>query len=95
MNLAIRAVHRREKPPARRHDGTQNANGSPETTGRRDVFLPEERRPESVPIYAESAVTPGTTVAGPCIVDVGDTTIYLPTGATCTRDELFNFTLTV
>jgi N-methylhydantoinase A len=95
MNLSIRAVHRREKPAARRHEGAHNGSGAPEPIGTRDVFLPEERRPETVPIFAEAALTPGITVTGPCIIDVGDTTIYVPTGATCARDDLFNFALTV
>ena len=94
MNLSIRAIHRREKP-AGRHETSVNGAGKPEPVARRDVFLPIERREASLPVYAEASLTPGTTVDGPCIVDVGDTTIYVPDGATCARDQHFNFALTV
>ncbi|MBI5104869.1 MAG: hydantoinase/oxoprolinase family protein [Solirubrobacterales bacterium] len=94
MNLSIRAVHRREKPAARRQAASGDGGATPEPTGRRDVYLPEERRAETVPVYAEASLVPGTRVDGPCIVDVGDTTIYVPSRATCSRDELFNFSLT-
>jgi N-methylhydantoinase A len=47
-----------------------------------------------LPIYAEADLIPGAVVNGPCIVDVGDTTIYVPEGSECGRDQYFNFTLT-
>jgi N-methylhydantoinase A len=95
MNLSIRAVHGREKPESRELEQRQNGAGAPEPVATRDVFLPAERRPESVPVYAESSLMPGVTISGPCIIDVGDTTIYVPDGATCTRDASRNFALTV
>jgi N-methylhydantoinase A len=69
--------------------------GTPEPIGHRHVFLPVERRAATLPIYAESAIVPGVAVEGPCIVDVGDTTLYVPDGSSASRDELFNFVLTV
>ena len=95
MNLSIRAVHGRAKPESRKLEGRQNGGGAPEPVSTRDVFLPAERRPASVPVFAESSLLPGVTVTGPCIIDVGDTTIYVPDGATCTRDASRNFALTV
>ncbi|MGH2968012.1 MAG: hydantoinase/oxoprolinase family protein [Solirubrobacteraceae bacterium] len=93
MNLSIRAVHRREKPVGR--EGAGDAGGAVEPVAEREVFLPEERRQASLPVYAEEDLSPGSSVEGPCIVDVGDTTIYVPDRATCRRDEHFNFALTV
>jgi len=34
-------------------------------------------------------------VEGPCIIDVGDTTLYIPSNATCERDRFFNFSVTI
>lgn len=97
MNLSIRAQHRRPKPVLHRHDGrgTNRRPFVPEPVGHRDVFLPQERRAKTVPIYAEADMVPGAAVSGPCIVDVGDTTIYVPVRATCSRDDHRNFALTV
>ena len=58
---------------------------TPETTG----------AAAEVPVYAEATLVPGTRVEGPCIIDVGDTTIYLPTGSSGVRDRFFNFSLTL
>lgn len=94
MNLTIRAIHRREKP-AGREQAAQDGAATPQPEGHRTVFLPIERREASLPVYAEASLTPGTTVTGPCIVDVGDTTVYVPDGATCARDHHFNFALSI
>jgi N-methylhydantoinase A len=94
LNLSIKAVHRRRKPAARTQAAINGA-GTPEAMGHRHVFLPVERRAATLPIYADAAVAPGVTVEGPCIIDVGDTTLYIPDGSTASRDELFNFVLTV
>jgi N-methylhydantoinase A len=71
------------------------APASPEDLRRatRAVFLPTEREWVDAPIYDDAAFTPGTTVAGPGIVDAGDTTIYVPPGATASRDEHLNYVL--
>jgi N-methylhydantoinase A len=94
LNLSIKATHRRAKPPGREQP-LSDGGLSTEPLTYRDVFLPFERRKESVPIYSETALPPGVSVTGPCIIDVGDTTIYVPDQSTCTRDASFNFALTV
>jgi N-methylhydantoinase A len=94
LNLSIKAVHRRHKPAGRTQPAANGA-GTPEAMGQRHVFLPVERRAATLRIYAEAAIAPGVAVEGPCIVDVGDTTLYVPDGSTASRDELFNFVLTV
>jgi N-methylhydantoinase A len=48
-----------------------------------------------VPVFAESSLMPGVTITGPCIIDVGDTTIYVPENATCLRDRFYNFALSI
>lgn len=94
VNVSVRAVSRRAKPKSRQQDPIANAP-TPAPVSHRQVFLPVERRLESIPVYAESDLFPGTNVEGPCIVDVGDTTIYVPAGAACARDRFFNFCVTI
>jgi N-methylhydantoinase A len=93
MNLSIKATNRRAKPAGR----NMQANGAvaPKPAKHRQVFLPIERREASVPVYAEAALAPGSSVAGPAILDLGDTTVYVPEGASASRDEHFNFLLSV
>jgi len=93
LNFTIKVSHRREKPASREQE--PEATGVPQPQAHRDVFLPVERKQTTIPIYAEAQITPGASVSGPCIVDVGDTTIYVPAGSTCERDRYFNFILTV
>jgi N-methylhydantoinase A len=93
LNLSIRAFSARVKPALREQAPAPSAPSvRPHTT--RSVFLPVERRRESIGVYAADALHPGAAVTGPCIVDVGDTTIYVPVAATCARDRFFNFVLT-
>jgi N-methylhydantoinase A len=94
MNLSIKATNRRAKPAGRRAEPTTGV-ATPEPIAHREIFLPIERRQASVPVYADSSLVPGTSVSGAAILDLGDTTVYVPEGATATRDEHFNFLLSV
>ena len=92
VNISVKATYRRPKPNSREQEPLVNPTAPvPVTT--REVFLPEERRQATIPVYAEADLPPGVTVEGPSIIDVGDTTIYLPPGAVCGRDRHFNFTI--
>ncbi|SFH18343.1 hydantoinase/oxoprolinase family protein [Cryobacterium levicorallinum] len=93
MTLSTRVIHHRPKPTERQQAVVVGAP-TPQPVGERSVFLPSERRDAVLPIYAEADLIPGAVVNGPCIVDVGDTTIYVPEGSECGRDQYFNFTLT-
>jgi N-methylhydantoinase A len=92
LNLSIKATHGRRKPASRTTEVERGA-GTPEPVGHREIFLPIERRRESVPIFADASLRPGTTVPGPAILDLGDTTVYVPAGTTAERDQHFNFIL--
>lgn len=92
VNISIKAVFRREKPAGREQEPVVGGP-APEPQAVRRIYQPFLREHAEVPVYAEAALPPGTTIAGPCIVDVGDTTLYVPSGATCTRDRYFNFSL--
>jgi N-methylhydantoinase A len=92
VNVSVRATYRRPKPHARQADVKPS---TPAPVSQRQVFLPAERRLESIPVFREADLTPGAKVEGPCIIDVGDTTIYIPSNATCERDRFFNFSVTI
>ena len=94
VNISVRAVYRRPKPTSRQQDPVVGAP-PPVPASHRDVFLPEERRLETIPVFAEADLVPGAKVSGPCIIDVGDTTIYVPTRSTCERDRFFNFSVSI
>ena len=94
VNISVKAVFRREKPAGREQEPISDA-APPEPVAIRRIFQPFLREQTDVPVYAEADVPPGTTLHGPCIVDVGDTTLYVPSGATCARDRYFNFSLTL
>lgn len=93
MNLSIKATNRRAKPAAR--GAELSAQTAPEPAAHRQIFLPIERREAEVAVYADASLTPGTSVSGPAILDLGDTTVYVPEGATAKRDEHFNFLMDV
>jgi len=94
VNIAIKAVFRRAKP-ALREQAPADDGQAPQPKAIRRIYQPFEREEADVPVYAEADLPPGTRITGPGIVDVGDTTLYLPRGVTCMRDRYFNFTITL
>ncbi|HVX32219.1 MAG TPA: hydantoinase/oxoprolinase family protein [Solirubrobacterales bacterium] len=94
LNLSIKAIHGRRKPESRTAEA-DGAGAPPQPVDHRDIFLPIERRRDSVPIYADADLRPGTSVTGPAILDLGDTTVYVPEGTKAERDRFFNFVLDV
>lgn len=93
LNVSLRVSYERPKPDERRSE--TNAGERPAPAATREVFLPIVRRRAEIPIYLETAVGFGQQVEGPCIIDVGDTTLYLPEGSSAARDSFSNFILTV
>lgn len=94
VNLSIKAVFRREKPAGREQEPVSSA-AAPEPVSIRRIYQPFLREAADVPVYAEADLPPGIEITGPCIVDVGDTTLYVPSGALCSRDRYFNFNLSL
>ena len=92
VNISIKAVFRREKPAGREQEPVVGGN-RPQPKAVRRIYQPFQREEADVPVYAEADLPPGTRIDGPAIIDVGDTTIYVPSGAACGRDRFFNFTL--
>jgi N-methylhydantoinase A len=92
LNLSIKVTYEREKPPGRQHEPQAFAT-EVQADSQREVYLPSSRERAEIPSYSEAAMGAGAQVSGPCIVDVGDTTIFVPPDATCSRDRHFNFHL--
>lgn len=90
VNICLKATYKRAKPKCREQEPLRGV-APPVVSDQRAVFLPVERVCASIPVYAEMNLEPGNSVTGPCIIDVGDTTIYIPKRATCIRDRYFNF----
>jgi N-methylhydantoinase A len=66
----------------------ENGNDSPEPVSRRTVTDPTTRAPVEMPVIDDLAIGAGATIVGPAIIDGHDTTIFIPTGVTATRDQL-------
>ena len=82
----------------KRHDWPSATDGAgpaatPEPRETREVHLPGTGEWRTIPVFADAALAPGATVAGPLIVDATDTTIFVPPGRTIRRDEHLNFVL--
>jgi N-methylhydantoinase A len=61
--------------------------------GVRRVLMPGGGWKSDVPIFDGPSITPGMRVAAPAIIDEHDTTLFVPPGWLCERDELFNYRL--
>jgi N-methylhydantoinase A len=93
INYSVTVTGRQDRPSL----GSVERNGGAAgdlTREMREVFLPGERRRESVPVIDDARFTAGTRVEGPAIIDAVDTTIYVPPGTTAERDEYMNYVLT-
>jgi N-methylhydantoinase A len=82
------------------HPATESAPLDPRSAeamlkGRREVYLPAERRRAEIPVYDEALFTAGSRIEGPALVESKDTTLLVPTGAVTERDQHLNFILTV
>ena len=90
VSVTVTVVGRRPRPA---QGAAAPAPADPDTlvTAHRDVYLPDARRRERVPVYDGRRFTVGTEVAGPAIIDESDTTIYVPPDAVARRDELESY----
>lgn len=62
---------------------------------RRPVLEPEAGARVELDIYRGELLTPGTSVTGPAVIEDVDTTIFVPSQATCRLDEQRDYRLTV
>ncbi|GEL23677.1 methylhydantoinase [Pseudonocardia sulfidoxydans NBRC 16205] len=91
VNLRVQAVGRLHRPPHRsRYEAAGAAAPAPTT---RDVYWPGEGwRPCT--IHDRAALTPGTSVAGPGVVEEYGATVVVPPGWQVTCDPAANLILT-
>jgi N-methylhydantoinase A len=61
----------------------------------RAVFMPDSEREVEMPVYADDRLFPGAQLRGPAIVEVRDTTIYVPVDAELRVDEFGNYVMEV
>ena len=91
-NVSVTAIGGREKLKIK----ARPVDPTPELEIRRTtrrLFLPDLREWHEVPIYDDAKFTVGSKVEGPAVIDVTDTTIYVPNGVTAYRDEYMNYVL--
>jgi N-methylhydantoinase A len=62
---------------------------------RRPVLEPQAGARVELDIYRGELLTPGTSVAGPAVIEDIDTTIFVPAEATCLLDAQRDYRLTV
>jgi N-methylhydantoinase A len=63
-------------------------------SGRREVHLPATRRSATIPVYDDARFTAGSRITGPAIIDLSDTTVFVPGRAAAERDAFMNYVIT-
>ncbi len=94
LNCRVTGIGRSAKPAIARLP----LNGSDPAAARkgsRQVYMPDEGRAVEMPVYSEAKLTPGTRLQGPAILELPDTTIYVPVEAELAVDEFANYVLEV
>jgi N-methylhydantoinase A len=90
LNLTVVADRPRPEIPTFEADG-QGAESAERT--RRRVLMPGGEWEDDVPVYDGALFQTGMAVDGPAVVDEHDTTLFIPPGWRCERDERTNYTL--
>jgi N-methylhydantoinase A len=92
VNYSVTVVGRQATPGFGAIDGNGSATAKPREG--RSIYLPSLRERQDVPIFDDHQIVHGVEVVGPAVIDAHDTTIFVPPGATATRDPYMNFVLT-
>jgi N-methylhydantoinase A len=92
LNYSVKVVGPRMKPELRRGE-LSTEDSAKALKSNRPVYMPDLKERRTIPVYDDVRLLPGMTVTGPAIIDESDTTVYVPSGATCRRDEWFNLIL--
>lgn len=93
INHTVTAIGRQTRPTFTTAADAANGQAPPVREQRR-VFLPAEREHAEIPVFDDGAVTLGSRIEGPAIIDAVDTTIYVPPGTEARRDAHMNYVLT-
>jgi N-methylhydantoinase A len=94
LNCRVTGVGQTEKPTVRRYE-VRSHDAQEARKGDRTVYMPDVGREEAIPVYSDQLLTPGAQLEGPAIVEVRDTTIYVPVGTGFSVDGYGNYVLEV
>jgi N-methylhydantoinase A len=94
VNYVVTGIAAREKPHIDPVKVEKHA-ANDALSGTRPVFLPDSQQHVETPIYDSEKMKPGAWFEGPGIIEVRDTTIYVPRDAVVERDGYLNFRLTL
>ncbi len=90
INVRVRAVGVTEKPTTTA-DEYAGEDPSAAVKGERAVYLPEERRRQTVPVYDGHRTRFGYRLRGPAIVEQVNTTLFLTSAFDCICDRTGSF----
>ena len=68
-------------------------DATPEPSGARDVYWPEQRDVVATPVYTGGDIPAGTRLTGPALVDYADTTVVLRPGVDLVVEAGGNLTI--
>jgi N-methylhydantoinase A len=88
LNWRLNVAGPRGTVAARRASVT--ASSAEAIKGRRQIYLPSRRDFVEVPVYDRYALSPGTTLRGPAVVEERESTLVLPRPCAATLDEWSN-----
>ena len=91
VNLRVTAI----APTAVEMRSGTTAAESIRPTGLRKVFWPFDMAFSDWPVRDRGGISPGSTLAGPLIVESADTTIVVPAGCTARADESGNLIIRI
>jgi N-methylhydantoinase A len=94
LNCRVTGIGRTAKPEIPR---VATNGGDPEAArkGSREVFMPDAGKAVEMAVYSEERLSPGAQIKGPAILELRDTTIYVPERATLAVDEFANYVMEV
>jgi N-methylhydantoinase A len=94
LNCRVTGVGRTAKPEVQRVE-TRDGDVDAARKGGREVFMPDAGREVEMSVYSDERLFPGARLEGPAIIEVRDTTIYVPVDAELRVDEFGNYVLEV
>ena len=92
-NLTLRSVVPRRDPSLASPPGANGSDPASALKEERDVLIPGASELSKVPVYEGNKFAQGFRIEGPAIVDEHDTTLFLPPGWSCERDQYSNYNL--
>lgn len=94
LNCRVTGVGRTVKPELERL-ATREGDVAAARKSSRTVFMPDAGHDVEMHVYADDRLFPGARLQGPAIVEVRDTTIYVPVDAELRVDEFGNYVMEV